>query len=242
MFLSIGCFPGRNLQLISSKPRSCSEVNITEFSNSISLPGLTEERTTCSKLQLDEELYIYMKIFTYDVLHDLEVRGPLSLVYGDNVETNSRSDGHTVLTPMETGTYVFYGSLDYSVSLCELQSYIVVEVVNVPDDSRTLIIVLSITIGAVICAVFLSITFFVFKIRTAKEHEAEAEVQKRQQELRYLASLQHYQDQMDITEQPTAAGVAKRRTSSIRRRSSILPQFTKDPIVERTVMTPVAEE
>lgn len=69
-------------------------------------------------------------------------------------------------------------------SLCELQSYIVVEVVNVPDDSRTLIIVLSITIGAVICAVFLSITFFVFKIRTAKEHEAEAEVQKRQQELR----------------------------------------------------------
>jgi len=74
-----------------------------------------------------------------------------------------------------------------------------------------------------IIIILLALSFVWFQRKTALEQAEDMAEQKRQDELRYLTTLRDYQEQMNVGANPVMLGVMRRNSSSVRRRSTIIP-------------------
>jgi len=198
----------------------------------------------CLEALIDEAVELKTKIFDDERLLQAALGViSISMLHGEstNVQFTSQTSDTNLVAGHAVGLYIIKLELQSNQSFCDLHSYLLLQVKAHYTDDRTVIIIVSICVSLTIMAAILAASFVAFKKQTAKEHEAEAECQKRQQQLRFLTSLQHYQDQMDIKATVASAGMARRSSSAARRSSSIIPEDDVNKI-KTSHMTPLIEE
>eukprot|EP00111_Clytia_hemisphaerica_P011134 TCONS_00032590-protein len=224
MYVSIGCPANRHLFLIPSRS-SHGHDHESET-----------DQTGVIEIKKSETLSMHFDLFgNGEYIGPAEGKlkilsqSPLSIAQ----KTTDGSD--LTLSCNQIGTFDAQIELEISESLCILQTTIRVNVLDNGKFERNLVIIISISFSITVCIIAMIVSFMMFKKNTAKEHAIEKENQARQAELRFLASMKHYQEQMEITASMSkkgSTGLAKharlselggqRKSSLSRRNSSIV--------------------